>query len=72
NLIQNMRKDAGLEITDRIAIQVSPNDSIAKAIANYEDYVKTQVLADSISVEDNAGTDVEFDDFVVRIQVTKI
>ena len=72
NRIQNMRKDAGLEITDRIAIKVSPNDSIAKAIANYEDYVKTQVLADSISVEDNAGTDVEFDDFVVRIQVTKI
>ncbi|CDC97983.1 isoleucine--tRNA ligase [Prevotella sp. CAG:474] len=72
NRIQNMRKDAGLEITDRIAIKVSPNDCIAKAIANYEDYVKTQVLADSISVEDNAGTDVEFDDFVVRIQVTKI
>ena len=72
NRIQNMRKDSGLEITDRIAIKVSPNDSIAKAIANYEDYVKTQVLADSISVEDNAGTDVEFDDFVVRIQVTKI
>ena len=72
NRIQNMRKDVGLEITDRIAIKVSPNDSIAKAIANYEDYVKTQVLADSISVEDNAGTDVEFDDFVVRIQVTKI
>ena len=72
NRIQNMRKDAGLEITDRIAIKVSPNDSIAKAIANYEDYVKTQVLADSISVEDNAGTDVEFDNFVVRIQVTKI
>ncbi len=72
NRIQNMRKDAGLEITDRIAIKVSPNDCIAKSIANYEDYVKTQVLADSISVEDNAGTDVEFDDFVVRIQVTKI
>lgn len=72
NRIQNMRKDAGLEITDRIAIKVSPNDSIAKAIANYEEYVKTQVLADSIFVEDNAGTDVEFDDFVVRIQVTKI
>ena len=72
NRIQNMRKDVGLEITDRIAIKVSPNDSIAKAIANYEDYVKTQVLADSISVEDNAGTDVEFDNFVVRIQVTKI
>lgn len=72
NRIQNMRKDAGLEITDRIAIKVSPNDCIAKAIANYGDYVKTQVLADSISVEDNAGTDVEFDDFVVRIQVTKI
>ena len=72
NRIQNMRKDSGLEITDRIAIKVSPNDCIAKAIANYEDYVKTQVLADSISVEDNAGADVEFDDFVVRIQVTKI
>jgi isoleucyl-tRNA synthetase len=71
NRIQNMRKDGGLEITDRIHIVVSPNEQTDEAIKAYEDYIKTQVLADTISIQPNDGAVVEFDDFDLNITVTK-
>ena len=43
-----------------------------KAIDNYSDYIKGQVLADNIEVsDDNRGTEVEFDDFKLYIDVVK-
>ena len=72
NRVQNMRKEAGFEITDRISVYVSHNDAMEKAIDNYSDYIKGQVLADNIEVsDDNRGTEVEFDDFKLYIDVVK-
>ena len=72
NRVQNMRKEAGFEITDRICVYVSPNNAMEKAIDNYSDYIKGQVLADNIEVsDDNRGTEVEFDDFKLYIDVVK-
>jgi isoleucyl-tRNA synthetase len=71
NRIQNIRKDAGLEITDRIHIIVSPNEQTDEAIKAFEDYIKTQVLADTISIQQNEGSVVEFDDFDLTINVRK-
>jgi isoleucyl-tRNA synthetase len=71
NRIQNMRKDSGLEITDRINITLAPNASVEAAVESFGDYVKTQVLADSITIAENNGTEVEFDDFKLNIQITK-
>ena len=72
NRVQNMRKEAGFEITDRICVYVSHNDAMEKAIDNYSDYIKGQVLADNIEAsDDNRGTEVEFDDFKLYIDVVK-
>ena len=72
NRVQNMRKEAGFEITDRICVYVSHNDAMEKAIDNYSEYIKGQVLADNIEVsDDNRGTEVEFDDFKLYIDVVK-
>ena len=67
NRIQNLRKDGGLEITDRINIVVAPNNDVEKAVSAFADYIKTQVLADTISMADNDGTEVDFDDFKLNI-----
>ncbi|MBQ8128283.1 MAG: isoleucine--tRNA ligase [Prevotella sp.] len=72
NRIQNLRKDGGLEITDRINIAVAPNNEVEKAISAFADYIKTQVLADTISISDNDGTEVDFDDFKLNIKINKI
>lgn len=71
NRVQNIRKDSGLEITDRIHIVVSPNAEAEQAIATFGDYIKTQVLADDITVSPNSGQEVEFDDFKLNIEVRK-
>ncbi|MBQ6032287.1 MAG: isoleucine--tRNA ligase, partial [Prevotella sp.] len=72
NRIQNLRKDAGLEITDRISVQVSPQEETNQAIESYGEYISNQVLADSIIVKDNDGTLVEFDDFDLHILIQKV
>ena len=71
NRIQNMRKDAGLEIVDRIEVKVAPNEQTDAAISAFCDYIKTQVLADSITIAQNNGTEVDFDDFKLNIQIAR-
>ena len=71
NRIQNIRKESGLEITDRIIVTVSPNSEVEKAVDAFGEYVKTQVLADSIVIATNDGQEVDFDDFKLNINITK-
>ena len=71
NRIQNLRKETGLEITDRIKVTVAPNAETDVAIKSYGDYIKSQVLADDIVVADNDGTETEFDEFRLNIKVEK-
>ncbi len=71
NRIQNLRKDAGLEITDRISVVVEPNEETDAAIASFKEYICAQVLADEIKIAPNDGAEVEFDEFNLNIQITK-
>ena len=71
NRIQNIRKDSGLEITDRIRVTLAPNDETDAAVAAFADYIKGQVLADDIVVAANEGAPVEFDGFTLNITVEK-
>lgn len=72
NRIQNMRKDNDFEITDRINVTISPSDAVASAINSYSDYIKGQVLADTVAVEDNNGPEIDFDDFKLKIKIEKV
>jgi isoleucyl-tRNA synthetase len=72
NRIQNIRKESGLEITDRVAVTVASNEQTDKAIAEYADYIKTQVQADELNIGVNDGEAVDFDDFTLNIKVEKI
>jgi len=71
NRIQNLRKDSGLEITDRINICIPPHEEVAKAVDAFADYIKTQVLADDIQIAPNDGQEVDFDDFKLNIKIIK-
>ena len=71
NRIQNIRKESGLEITDRIHVTIAPNDDVKKSVESFGDYIKTQVLADNIALENNDGQEVEFDDYKLNIKVEK-
>ena len=71
NRIQNIRKKSGLEITDRIRVQIEPNEAATKAVEAFGDYIARQVLADEIKLESNEGQSVEFDEFKLNINITK-
>jgi isoleucyl-tRNA synthetase len=49
NRVQNLRKDSGLEVTDRIQLLIDTTDSIREAITANNEYVCNEVLADTIS-----------------------
>jgi len=71
NRVQNLRKESGFEITDRINITLSPNAETDAAVKAFGDYIKTQVLADSITIAENGGTEVDFDEFKLNISIAK-
>src|SRR3974390_885008 len=53
NRVQNMRKDAGLSVTDRIRIYFESSDKVASAISRMSDYIKSETLATQV----NTGRD---------------
>jgi isoleucyl-tRNA synthetase len=72
NRIQNLRKDSGLDIVDRINITVEPNENTDASIEAYREYISTQVLANSITVAPVAdGTELDFDDFKLNVKIEK-
>jgi isoleucyl-tRNA synthetase len=50
NRIQNLRKDSGLEVTDRIALQIENHSEIERAIKNNLDYICAETLAGSLEL----------------------
>ncbi|MDR0575373.1 MAG: isoleucine--tRNA ligase [Tannerella sp.] len=74
NRIQNLRKNAGLEITDKIDITISSSEEMDEAVKEYADYIKKQVLAESLEIADSQsdGTELDFDDFRLWVKIGKV
>ena len=73
NRIQNLRKSSGLEITDRIAVQLENREEIAAAVTNCNDYIASQVLATSLELVDNLteGAVLEMDGYTIQCIIKK-
>ena len=73
NRIQNIRKSSGYEITDKINITLSKNEQTNDAITEYKEYICNQVLGLSLTLTDSVenGTELNFDDFSLYIEVLK-
>lgn len=72
NRIQNLRKDTGLEVTDRIQIFLQKQDTLEKAVRANEVYIKAETLANEILFAGNLqGEEVVFDDIVTKIGIQK-
>lgn len=72
--IQNLRKESGLSITDRIAVTISSAELTDKAATHYKEYICSQVLADSLDIEKELkdGTAADFGGQTINIKLTKI
>ena len=54
--VQQLRKQNDFAMMDRINIYVYPDEDVKSAISEYENYIKTETLADDIVFEDKGDT----------------
>ena len=73
NRIQNLRKTSGLEITDRITIEIERRDEIAAAVEHCREYIVSQVLATSLTLVDKVAEPqvLDMDGYTVNINIKK-
>jgi isoleucyl-tRNA synthetase len=74
NRIQNIRKDSGFELTDRIQVQILQNEKMQAALASKKSYICGETLADELNIctqKPNNSVLVEFDEIITYIAINK-
>jgi len=74
NRIQNIRKEAGFDVTDKITVKIEDHDFVREAIKRHSSYIGSQTLATAVTLTGNFKDDVrevEIDEVVVKLVVTK-
>ena len=73
NRIQNIRKDSGLEVTDKIKVQIQHHVELEPAIKNNEEYIMSETLTKELLFVEEVpnGIEIEFDDIKTRILISK-
>ncbi|WP_394774907.1 isoleucine--tRNA ligase [Flavobacterium sp.] len=73
NRIQNIRKDSGFEVTDKIKVQIKRSGILEEAILKNVDYIKSETLTEDLVFVDalENGTEIEFDDIKTMILISK-
>ena len=73
NRIQNIRKDSGFEVTDKIVVKMLKNPQIEEAVAVNSEYIKSETLTKTLLFENKIenGIEIEFDDIKTSIFISK-
>ena len=73
NRIQNIRKDNGFDLTDRIFVKLLDADGIKQSIIKYNDYICREILADVIEWVPilHDGIEIDVNDILLKVVVTK-
>jgi isoleucyl-tRNA synthetase len=73
NRIQNLRKDSGFEVTDKIKVYLQNNATLEAAVKVNEEYIKSETLTEALVFQETIadGIEIEFDEIKTRITITK-
>jgi isoleucyl-tRNA synthetase len=73
NRIQNLRKDSGFEVTDKIIVYLQKDGIIEEAIKSNEQYIKEETLTKELVLQDTIenGTEIVFDEVKTKILISK-
>jgi len=73
NRVQNIRKDKGFELTDRIFVDVLDNSEIKPSLIEFKNYICAEILADKLEFvpEISDGTEIDVNDIPLKVFVTK-
>ena len=76
NRIQNLRKESGFNVVDKINIYILSNPNLNSAITKFDEYICSQTLANSIKIVDKMeqkdNISVEVNNFETQLSVTKV
>ena len=74
NRIQNLRKETGLEVTDKIILNLKNDESIVNAVEQNKDYICSETLAEDLVLQDKVanGAEVEINGLMTQIAITKL
>jgi isoleucyl-tRNA synthetase len=73
NRVQNIRKESGFALTDRIFVTLEHCDRLKESIVKYNDYICREILADSINWVDEVAnaTELDVNDNLLKVSITK-
>jgi isoleucyl-tRNA synthetase len=73
NRIQNLRKDSGFEVTDRIDVLLQKDDKILNAVKNNITYIKAETLTEELEIIEQIdnGIEIAFDDVNTKLSIKK-
>jgi isoleucyl-tRNA synthetase len=73
NKIQKIRKDSDFALTDRINVTIEDTELLKNAVNHFNSYICTEILADSISFssEIQSGTEIEVNDDIIKVFISK-
>jgi isoleucyl-tRNA synthetase len=73
NRVQNIRKDLGLALTDRIFVKLERRPALESAIIHFNNYICREILADSIELVPSLkeGTEIDVNEELLKVEVTK-
>jgi isoleucyl-tRNA synthetase len=75
NRIQNIRKESGFDVTDKITVLIEDHDLIREAVKRHAGYIGSQTLATKVAIindfTDSKIREIEIDDIIIRIAVIK-
>ena len=73
NRIQNIRKDSGFDVTDKIKVHLQKNPELENAVKANETYIKSETLTETLVFDDyiSNGIEIEFDEIKTKISIKK-
>ncbi|WP_420401194.1 isoleucine--tRNA ligase [Flagellimonas sp.] len=73
NRIQNLRKESGFEVTDKIDIKILKDGLVEQAVSSNEEYIKTETLTAQLNFEENLeeGIAIAFDEVNTKLFIQK-
>jgi len=73
NRIQNLRKDSGFEVTDRIDVTLQKSANIENAVNHNIEYIKAETLTEELEIIDQVdnGIEIAFDDVNTKLFIQK-
>jgi len=76
NRIQNIRKENGYDVTDKIRVQIEDHEFVREAVKRHSSYIGSQTLATAVTLAKDVAVkdarEVEIDDVIIKVIIEKI